>query len=148
MKFFLSIIIFFAAIGAFAQDLQIPKITKIEVDTLTNLVKMEFKVDNPSLVDGFIIKRKIVDGIGVVKNSYQTIATIEDNLTTSFIDNTTEYSTTAKPLERVEYYRICSYKIVDNKQKLSLMSNEVSTMICKAEYDDCNDKYTVNWTPL
>lgn len=128
-----------------AEQPQTPVITSVSVNSSSGKVEIKWQIDNPDIVEGYIIKRLIVDGTGVVENTYNTVYTINDNHIFEYTDNSTEFNTTAKPYQRVEYYRVCSFVTVNGKKEYSLMSDPVSTGITKAVYDRCSQLYTISF---
>ncbi|MBR4214437.1 MAG: gliding motility-associated C-terminal domain-containing protein [Bacteroidales bacterium] len=129
-----------------AQTIETPEILSVSVDTVTGRPVIRWKMNNPQSVDGYVVKRLIYDGVGVMPDTYNNITVIDNNGVFEFVDNSTEYSTKALPDEREEKYRVAAF--VDNGQqrKYSLMSEEVSTIITTASYDKCTREYSLHWT--
>lgn len=129
-----------------AQTIETPEILSVSVDTVSGRPVVRWKMSNPQSVDGYVIKRLIYDGVGVMPNTYNNVTVIGNNMVFEWVDNATEYSTKALPDERVEKYRVAAF--VDNGQqrKYSLMSEEASTIITTASYDKCTRGYSLHWT--
>ncbi|MBR2199876.1 MAG: hypothetical protein IJ894_03885, partial [Bacteroidales bacterium] len=125
---------------ATAQDgVETPTLTSIEVND-EGIPVLSWTMKNPDLVDGYIVKRLIVDGQGVIPGTYNNVAVIENNHTFTYTDRSNEYGTYAMTGIRKEYYCIAAYVIDDNGQKhYSLMSEPVSTITLQANYDYCDD---------
>lgn len=140
----IAILLFYTTI-VLAQDLETPIITSIEVSADGHPI-VSWKVDNPMLIDGFIIKRKIYDGQGVISGTFNNVAVIDNPNTTSYTDISTSYGTMAKPNERSEVYTVASYK-ADNLGQVyySLMSEEASTIMMNARYDVCSGEYQFSY---
>lgn len=146
MKILLVFLLIIATFTSNAQNkLQTPIINYVTVDLQTGRPTICWQIDNPESVDGFIVKRLIVDGSGVVSNTYNNIAVIENNKVFSYTDNSTDYSTYANPSQRVEYYRVSSYVIIDGQRYYSLMSNPQSTMLLNVDYNICENEYNFLW---
>jgi hypothetical protein len=139
----------FTATTATAQDgVETPTLTSIEVNS-EGIPVLSWTVSNPDLVDGYIVKRLIVDGQGVIPGTYNNVAVIDDNMTFTYTDRSNEYGTYAMTGIRKEYYCMAAYVIDDNGQKhYSLMSEPVSTITLKANYDYCDDTYTLEYSSM
>lgn len=129
-----------------AQDVEVPQLKSVSYDFDSGKLLINWDIENPNLVDGYIVKRLIVDGVGVVRNTYNTIAIIDNPNVTEYLDVSTEYGTTAKPSERQEFYRIAAYRIIDNVQKLSLMSDVHSSILPQLIMEKCEARFLLNWT--
>jgi len=129
-----------------AQEIEIPFIDYVFVDTLTNLPEIKWTQKNPELVDGYIIKRLIVDGTGVVNNTYNTIATINNPLQFNYTDISTDFSTIANTNLRSESYRVVAYKVVDGIIKYSNMSTIHKTLYANGMYNNCLGLLTINYS--
>lgn len=131
-----------------AQDLETPVITSVEVSSDGHPI-VSWKVENPSLIDGFIIKRKIYDGQGVISGTFNNVAVVDNPYATSYTDISTSYGTMAKPNERHEVYTVASYKENDLQQvHYSLMSDEASTIMMDAQYDICSGEYQFSFNSV
>ena len=134
---------------ATAQDgVETPALTSIEVND-EGIPVLSWTVKNPELVDGYIVKRLIVDGQGVIPGTYNNVAVIENNHTFTYSDRSNEYGTYAMTSIRKEYYCLAAYVIDDNGQKhYSLMSDPVSTITLQVNYDYCDDTYTLEYSSM
>ena len=135
--------------AAQAQDgVETPALTSVEVND-EGIPVVSWSISNPDLVDGYIVKRLIVDGKGVIPGTYNNVAVIEDNRTFTYTDNSNEYGTYAMTGIRKEYYCIAAFVIDDNGQKhYSLMSEPVSTITAQGHYDYCDDTYTIEYSSM
>lgn len=129
-----------------AQTLEVPEITSVSVDTISGKPVVKWKLQHPELVDGYIVKRLIVDGNGVISGTYNNVEVIESNSVFSYTDNSNAYGTSAKPSERKEFYRISSYKIQNGQTIYSLMSNEASTILLSGSFDNCENSFNFNFS--
>lgn len=132
---------------ATAQDeIEIPALTSIEVDA-EGIPVLHWTMQNPDLVDGYIIKRRIIDGQGVISGTYNNVAIIEDSHTFTYADRSNEYGTFAMTSVRREYYCIAAYVIDDQgKKHYSLMTEPASTIFATGTYDFCDKKYTLHYS--
>lgn len=146
MRFTIIVIILFVSLQISAQNLQTPEILSVSVDTVTGRPVVKWKVDDPSLIDGYVVKRLIYDGVGVMPDTYNNVAVIDNPLTTVWEDNSTDYSTFADPENRVEIYRVAAFVNDGTQKKYSLMSDEMSTMQIFAEYDKCRNTFDISST--
>ncbi len=151
MKNFLFIITFLATlmavIPAIAQDeVETPVLTSVTVNN-EGVPVVSWSMQHPDLVDGYIIKRLIVDGQGVIPGTYNNVAVVEDSHTFSYTDNSTEYGTHAMTYVRPEYYCVAAYIIDPNGQKhYSLMSEPVATIKADGQYDPCDNSYNFQYS--
>lgn len=129
-------------------ELEVPKIETISVnDEGVPVIKWSYHTRN--LVDGFIIKRRIVDGVGVVSGTYNNVAVIENKYAFIYTDTSNEYGTYAMPLVRKEYYCIAAYKTDESGRKhYSLMSDPVATILAQGHYDYCNEQFDFNFSSM
>ncbi|MBN2662836.1 MAG: gliding motility-associated C-terminal domain-containing protein [Bacteroidales bacterium] len=97
-------------------------------------------------IQGFIIKRVIFDGTGVVNGTLNNVAVIYDNSITSFIDTTYEYFTNSNPYLRSEQYAVSAFLSRNDSIILSNMSFPQKTIFLTAEWDFCNQIANLNWT--
>lgn len=127
-----------------AQELEVPAITSVQVDYATGLPVVSWRVNHPDSVDGYIIKRLIVDGQGVISNTYNNVAVIDNNKVFSYIDTSTAYGTIARPADRREVYRVSSYRNSGGRILYSLMSDEAGTIQASGFFDYCSGSYTLS----
>ncbi len=149
MKLTLTIALIMTAIAATAQDeIEIPTLTSIEVNE-EGIPVLHWTMQNPDLVDGYIIKRLIVDGQGVIPGTYNNVAIIDDNNTFTYTDRSGEYGTYAMTNIRQEYYRLAAYKTDhDGKIHYSLMSEPTATMTAQGSYNPCDHKYSLQYSSI
>ena len=142
-----AIAILFCLTTATAQDeIEIPTLTSIEVDA-EGIPVLNWKMQNPDLVDGYIIKRLIVDGQGVISGTYNNVAIIEDRHTFTYADRSNEYGTFAMTSVRKEYYCIAAYVIDDQgKKHYSLMTEPASTIFATGSYNVCDKNYILHYS--
>lgn len=144
LTFFLAVITFSTVLS---QDLEIPEIISVGVDTLTGKPLITWTMQNPDEVDGYIIKRLITDGDGVISGTYNNVAIIENNKVFSYVDLSNSYNTEAKAEKRKEYYRISSFKVRQDGQTIySLMSDEAYTMTLSGEFDYCTNTFSFSFS--
>ncbi|MCQ2253540.1 MAG: hypothetical protein MJZ61_08825, partial [Bacteroidales bacterium] len=146
MKLLLYILLACIPFTAMSQNIPIPEIVSVKVDRSTGFPLLEWKISNTSLVDGYIIKRMIVDGDGVVAGTFNNVAVINDSQTFTYLDNSTSYSTSAQPLLRPEQYTVAAFKVIDGKTHYSLMSETASTLTVSGSYDPCTKKYSFTYS--
>ncbi len=136
-------------IHAQAQEVEIPTITSVRVDYSTGLPLVEWTVSNPDNVDGYIIKRLIVDGEGVVSNTYNNVAVIDGGRVFSYMDTSTAYGTSAVPALRSEVYRVSAFRKSGDRIFYSLMSPEAATLTASGFYDFCTESFAISCdTPI
>jgi len=133
--------------AAAGQEMEVPRISSVTVNESGQPV-LRWQMASPSAVDGYIIKRLIVDGEGVISGTWNNVAVIEDNSVFEYTDNSTSYGTQARPLERREFYRISSFRKADGHTYYSLMSDELSTIQIQASYDFCSNSYRISCTEV
>ena len=146
MRYLFAIILLLNSLQVLCQGVETPEILSVSIDSISGCPMVTWQVDNPQSVDGYVVKRLIYDGVGVMPDTYNNVAVIEDNSVCSWIDNSTDYSTSAKPSERIECYRVAAFVRNGDKIKYSLMSDEMSTIMIFVLYDQCTKRYTLKWT--
>lgn len=146
MRFTIIVIMLFVSLQISAQNLQTPEILSVSVDTVTGRPVVKWKVNDPSLIDGYVVKRLIYDGVGVMPDTYNNVAVIDDPSITQWVDNSTDYSTFADPENRIEIYRVAAFVNDGAQKKYSLMSDEMSTMQIFADYDKCSNSFNISST--
>ncbi len=146
MKKFEIIIIFLALVNILtAQEPQSPELHYVTVreDSLVQIYWNHLDTQN---IDGFIIKRVIYDGSGVVYGTMNNIEIISNTETTNYIDTSNAYSTFAKPYTRAEKYSVNSYLYRNDSLIYSNMTLPQKTIFFKAEWDYCNKTANFNWS--
>ncbi len=144
-NFFVFILFALFISKLYAQTLPTPMICAVTVDTSINKPVIIWKIADTSQIDGFIIKRIIFNGSGVVNNTLNNIAVINNPADTLFLDTTTTYSTQARPDIRSETYVVTAFKKIDNQTVYSNFSNYASSLFLKAKYDSCSDNVFLSW---
>lgn len=137
----------------YSQQPETPVINYVTVNHSTNKVEINWKVTDNSSITGFIVKRKILDGSGVVLGTMNTISTISNNSTFFYEDISTDYNTISKPDLRSETYSVVSYKDNGGSLTFSNLSEFHSTIFLTSTFDACTkncklvwNKYT-GWNP-
>ena len=126
-----------------SQNLEQPTFCNISVGT-DSLVHLNWYFNDTSSISGFIVKRIIYDGNGVVEGTLNNIEVL--GKTFSYIDNSNTYQTHSKPYLRSETYAISDYKIDGNEIFYSPMTNLLKTIHLRFLYDSCSGTLTLNWT--
>lgn len=127
-----------------AQEIETPEIDFVTVNNTNQSVDIQWSYSNKEIIDGYIIKRFIYQAPGVVDNTYNTIAVINDPNVSFFEDTTTVYGK-ASPGIRTEKYRIAAFINTETGMKLSVMSSIHSTILPEISYDVCSNSNTINW---
>ena len=134
------------ALSSAQNEVEIPTLTSIEVDA-EGVPVLNWTMQHPELVDGYIIKRLIVDGEGVIPGTFNNVAIIEDNQTFTYSDRSNEYGTFAMTSVRKETYCLAAYYTDENgKIHYSLMSDPSSTIMAEGEYNFCDKTYTLQYS--
>lgn len=142
---FTVLMLIFFRLGA--QTLEIPRIVSVSVDTITGYPIVNWTMDEPLEVDGFIVKKLIVGGQGVISGTFNNIAVVSNNSTFSYLDDKESFGTKAEPQKRKEFYSISSSKNDENgQQKLSLMSEAVSTQTLSGDFDYCTNTFNFQFS--
>ncbi len=92
-RFILSVILNILFVNIIYSQIEVPVIDNVTIDFTTQEVNVSWHVNNPALVDGYIIKRQIFGETGDIDGTFNTIATINDRNITTYIDNGTVYGT-------------------------------------------------------
>ncbi len=147
-KILLFLITFILTKSSFPQTLPpTPIACTVTIDTNLNKPRLFWTIDDTSQIDGFIIKRIIWNGDGVVDGTLNNIAQLPDPGLNGFLDTTTTYNTEAKPWLRQEIYVITSYKTVGDNVVYSNFSQYLKTLFLTAQYDSCKQTITLRWKP-
>ncbi len=129
-----------------SQIIEIPTINYVTVDPQTQRVHISWQINDPSLIDGYIVKRQIFGQVGVVNGSYNTIMTINDPNQTTYIDTSLVFGP-PDPSNRAETYRIAAYKDNGGVIEFGNMSPLVSSILLfPVIYDPCLAENKLNWT--
>ncbi|MBN2893664.1 MAG: gliding motility-associated C-terminal domain-containing protein [Bacteroidales bacterium] len=143
-KNILYIIIVFLSLNSFAQTPASPELCLITVGN-DSLVHLKWYYGDTSQIDGFIIKRVIYDGIGVVNGTLNNIEVINDNSISAYIDTSLEYSTHAKPYIRAEEYAVNSYVTRNDSIIFSNMTLGQNTIFLTSEWNMCSTEAYFSW---
>ncbi|NJO91832.1 MAG: fibronectin type III domain-containing protein [Chloroflexia bacterium] len=152
MHFFKSLFIAVTvsiAVNVSGQTLEVPLITNVSVDKVSQKPRITWSMTDPSTIDGYIIKRQIFGRQGVVDGSYETVATINDPSQFSYLDVSADAILgPAEPGLKPENYRVASFKDVGGgTPQYSLMSEPVATIfLSPIAFDLCLEQNTLNWT--
>lgn len=129
-----------------AQDIEIPVLRLVTVDRATQQVYMKWTAENPLLLNGYIVKRRIFDFGGVVDGTINNIAEINDRDQMEYIDISMGFGP-ANPGVRAETYFIVSFDESSGTRRLSNMSNGLSTIyLHPVSFDLCREQNSLLWT--
>lgn len=129
-----------------SQTIEVPKINYVSVAPQTQRVHISWQINNPSLIDGYVIKRQIFGQAGVVDGSYNTIETINDQNQTTYIDTSIIFGS-ANPANRAETYRIAAFKDNVGIIEFGNMSLSVSSVLLyPVSFDECLKENTLSWS--
>jgi len=143
---FSLIFILFSSGKSTSQNVEIPVLQYVTVDRATQQVFLKWTVNDPGILNGYIVKRQIFNQPGVVDGTYNTIVTVNDPLQMNYIDNGSNYGV-ATPGLRTENYRIVAFTVVGANIELSNMSNLVSSIyLHPALFDPCKEQNSLIWT--
>jgi len=141
---FLLVLFFTARI--FSQPLEIPAITNVSVDKNTQKVLISWSMNNPALVDGYIVLRQIFGQSGVVDGTFNVIATINNQNQFSYLDVGPDFGF-ANPDLNKENYRLASFKNVAGVIEYSTLSNHVSSIfLSTVNFELCLEQNELIWT--
>ena len=144
----LLIISIFTVKSNLAQDIPpTPLACTVTIDTNLSKPRLFWTIDDTSQIQGYIVKRIIWNGDGVVDGTLNNIAQLPDPGLHEFLDTTTTYNTEAKPWLRQEVYVLTSYKIVNGNTIYSNFSQYLKTLFLKAQYDSCLQIIKLTWKP-
>ncbi len=143
-RFILSVILNILFVNIIYSQIEVPVIDNVTIDFTTQEVNVSWHVNNPALVDGYIIKRQIFGETGVIDGTFNTIATINDRNITTYIDNGTVYGT-ASPELNSETYKISAFTNPGpNFGNLSKQSSSI--YLHRINFDLCEEENTLKWT--
>ncbi|RLD68174.1 MAG: hypothetical protein DRI95_03685 [Bacteroidetes bacterium] len=129
-----------------SQTIEVPVIDYVSVDPQTQRVHISWQISNPSLIDGYIVKRQIFGQTGVVDGSYNTIETINDPNQTTYIDTSIIFGL-ADPDNRAETYRIAAFRDNAGIIEFGNMSSSVSSILLyPIAFDQCLKENTLTWS--
>ena len=101
----LGIFLIFSSFFSFAQTPVSPELCLVTVGE-DSIVQLKWNHLDTSQIDGFIVKRVIYNGVGVVSGTLNNIEVIENQAAINYFDNSNEYSTHSNPYIRAEEYAI------------------------------------------
>ncbi len=123
-----------------------PELCAVSVDTSFSRPVLYWTVKDTSGIDGFIVKRIIWDGTGVMNGTLNNVAVLSDPHIRSFIDTSDTYNTHAAPWQRSEQYVVVSFHDTAGFRTYSGFSQKLSTIFLTADYDSCSTIITLKWT--
>lgn len=133
--------------GLKAQTIEVPVIKYVTVNKQTQLIEIKWDVNDPSQIDGYVVKRQIFGQTGVVDGSWNTIADINNPNQMSYIDTSIVYGS-AQPDVRPENYRVAAYKVIGGNIEYGNMSISVSSILLyPVSFDACLMTNTISWSP-
>ena len=145
MRQWLIIVFLFLILRSFSQ-IPVPQLCAVSVDTALNRPVLMWTIQDIAGIDGFIIKRIIWNGSGVLDGTLNNVAVLADAATRRFVDTTTTYNTHADPTERSEKYVVVAYRDTAGRQVYSGFSQMLSSIHLSAYYDSCSTKIKLIWT--
>lgn len=143
----ISFVIFLIISNSFIGFAQIPISPKLCLVTVgeDSIVQLKWHHSDTSQIDGFIVKRVIYNGVGVVSGTLNNIEVIENPASIEYFDNSNEYSTHSNPYIRAEEYAINVYLIRNDSLIFSNMTQRQSTLFLTSEWDKCTKTATFSW---
>lgn len=141
-------LIFFWNTLIFAQSIETPVIQSVTIDHDRHLPVINWTVQTPGQIDGFIVKRLFTGIDGYVDGTFNTIATINNRNQVSFTDTTTVFGGGLNTNAAQYFYRIASFKNVGGNIEYSDMSLEAASILVEPPVTDiCEATVQINWTP-
>jgi hypothetical protein len=129
-----------------SQTPEIPVITNVSVDKITQKVSVNWRMNNPAIVDGYIVFRQIFGQVGVVNGTFNQIDTIYNKNQFSYLDISIVRGP-ANPAAGIENYRVASFRLVGGIFEYSNMSNPVSTFhLLPIDFNLCLEQNSLTWT--
>ncbi|RLD64830.1 MAG: hypothetical protein DRI95_10030 [Bacteroidetes bacterium] len=129
-----------------SQIIEVPVINYVTVEPGTQRVQISWQVNNPLLIDGYVVKRQIFGQAGVVDGSYNTIETINNPNQTTYVDISVVYGS-ADPANRAETYRIAAFKDNGGVIEFGNMSESISSILLNPiSFDQCLETNTLSWS--
>ncbi|OQY03985.1 MAG: hypothetical protein B6I20_03870 [Bacteroidetes bacterium 4572_117] len=129
-----------------SQTIEIPSVQYVSVDVETQKIHISWQINDPSKIDGYIIKRQIFGQPDVVDGTFNTIKTINDPNQLTYIDNGDTHGY-ANPKNRAETYRIAAYKNNGGVIEYGNMSISLSSILLnQITFDQCNKTNTLKWS--
>ncbi len=145
-RFILFSILFFNALCIFSQTPEVPEITVVTIND-EGKVQISWKVSDPSVIDGYVVVRRIFDHPSAIDGTHHDIATVTDGTTTTFVDETIDFGL-PNPDVRPESYRVKSFKMNGTDQVVSERMSESHALIHLKQptFDKCEEKVTLTWS--
>lgn len=143
--YYLLFLVLFSYYYNFSQNLQSPDLCLVTVNN-HGKVELKWRYSDTSLIDGYIIKRKIFDGVGVVEGTMNNIEVINNSTISNYVDISQSYSTYSNPNMRSEEYRISAFVYRNDSLILSNMTSFQKTVFLSIEWDRCDKKAIIKWT--
>ena len=126
-----------------AQSPQMPDICLVTV-TNDSIVELKWTHPDTTKINGFIIKRKIFNGSGVVDGTINNIQIIA-NTHLNYSDTSVSYSTSANPYKRSEEYAMTTYLIRNDSTIFSNMTFSQKTIFLEVAWNECSQKANFSW---
>ncbi len=148
-KFILNLVLIIVVFGkVLSQTPEIPIITNVSVDKVSQKVSISWSMNNPAIVDGYIVLRQIFGQIGVVEGSFQSVATINDPSQFTYLDSGVDpILGQSEPEAGIENYRVASFRVVGADTEYSIMSDPVSTFyLYPIDFDLCLEQNALIWS--
>ena len=143
-KIILFFLIVFKVSFSVAQTPDTPELCLVTVGS-DSLVELKWHYNDITKIQGFIIKRIIYNGVDVVDGTLNNICIINDSTVTTYIDNSTEYSTLANPYFRAEEYSINAYLIRNDSVIFGNMTELQSSIFLTSQWNKCNKTTAFSW---
>jgi gliding motility-associated-like protein len=146
ITFLVFLIFSFLSKWVSAQTPEVPVLQYVTIDRATQLVNIGWSVNDPSLLNGYRILRQIFNQTGVVNGSFNNIDTIYNPNQFVYIDNGTNYGTSA-PTLRPETYQLRAFSVVGPNTIISNLSNTISTIYLNpVQFNSCLEQNSLLWT--
>ncbi len=142
-KLFFILLILKLSIISTAQTPQKPDLCLISVGN-DSLVHILWNYNDTTKIDGFIVKRIIFNGNGVVNGTMNNIA-ILPNTTLSYIDTSHSYSTHSEPYKRKETYTVSAFVTTNGIRYLSNLPLFQNTIFLRTKWDKCSKTAFFYW---
>ncbi len=143
MKQVLFYLFFFSSLFLYAQVPDMPEFCLVTVGN-DSLVHLKWNYSDTTKINGFIVKRKIFGGIGVVDGTLNNIE-ILPNTIFSAKDTSNSYSTFSNPYERSEEYAINVFLIRNDSTIFSNLTHSLRTVFLRTKWDKCAQKAFFSW---
>lgn len=143
MKNTIILFFIFSTINLFPQSPVTPNLCLVTVEN-DSLVSLKWKYSDTTQIDGFIVKRIIFGGSGVVNGTLNNIQ-ILSNTQLTYIDNSVSYQTKANPYLRSETYSLNAFYIRNDTTFFSNLTNVQKTVFFNAKWDLCSQSANLKW---